>query len=60
MKLNKQPSKLAQQKARKFEIELLEKEILDLKGEKRDQAMKAYRKLLSTQTDKPLYLTRSE
>jgi len=45
--------------ARKFEMEILGKEILYLKGENREQAMKAYRKLLSASADEPMYLARS-
>lgn len=57
---NKQPTKLAQEEARKFEIEILEEEILDLKGERRDEAMRAIRKLMVAEPDKPVYLARSE
>jgi hypothetical protein len=44
--------------ARKIEMKTLEIEIPDLKGEKREQAMKAYRKLLSASTDELTYLAR--
>ena len=43
----------------KFEIELLEKEMLNLKGETREKATKAYRRLLSS-INGPVYLARSE
>ena len=46
--------------ARIFEIEILETEILDLKGRKREEAMKAYRRLLLTSADEPIYFMRSE
>jgi len=55
MKLaNKQLSKLVQKEARKFETE-----ILYLKGKKREEAMNAYRKLLSSLPDQLVYFTRS-
>ena len=40
MKLNNQ--------ARTFEMKMMEKEIPNLVGERREEAMKAYRKLLSS------------
>jgi hypothetical protein len=51
MKLNKE--------AKAFEMRMLENEILNLVGERREEAMKAYRKLLSSTLDKPIYLMRS-
>ncbi len=45
---------------RKLEIEILETEILDLKGRKREEAMKAYRKLLLSSANEPIYFMRSE
>jgi hypothetical protein len=45
--------------ARAFEIKMLEKEMLDLKGEKREEAMKTYRKLLSSSSDELIYLMRA-
>jgi hypothetical protein len=42
----------------KFEMEMLGKEILDLVGERREEAMQAYRKLLSASADEPMYLPR--
>jgi hypothetical protein len=51
MKLNKE--------ARAFEMRRLENEILNLVGERRGVAMKAYRKLLSSTLDEPIYLMRS-
>jgi hypothetical protein len=46
-------------KARKLEIETLEKEILELKGRKREVAMKAYRKILFPSADETIYFMRS-
>jgi len=55
MKLaNKQFSKSVQEEARKFETK-----ILDLKGKRREEAMKAYRRLLLSSTEQPIYFTRS-
>jgi hypothetical protein len=46
-------------KAERFKMEILEKEILDLVGERREEAMKAYRKLFSASTaGEPMYLER--
>ena len=53
-------SERTRKEARKFEIEILEKEILDLKGKIREEAMKAYRKLLLPSADEPIYFMRSE
>ena len=50
----------SREEAGKLEIEILEREIIDLKGEVREQAMKAYRRLLLSLTSEPIYLTRSE
>jgi predicted nucleic acid-binding protein len=50
---------LSKEEAKKFEVELFEIEILDLKGEIREKAMKAYRRLLKT-IDKPIYLIRTD
>ncbi len=47
------------EQAKKFEVEMFEIEILDLKGEKREQAMEKYRKLVKTQ-DRPIYLKRND
>jgi hypothetical protein len=44
--------------AKKIEMGMLEIEILDLKGEKRERAMKTYRKLLCASTDELTYLAR--
>jgi hypothetical protein len=44
---------------RAFEMRMLEKEILTLVGEKREEAMKAYRKLFSSTSDELVYLMRS-
>jgi hypothetical protein len=43
-------------KARAFEMRILGKEILNLVGERREEAMKAYRKLLSSTSDELIYL----
>jgi len=51
MKLNKE--------AKAFEMRMLENEILNLVGERREEVMKAYRKLLSSTSDEPIYLMRS-
>jgi hypothetical protein len=54
MKLaNKQSSKSAQE-VRKFETQ-----ILDLKGKRREETMKAYRRLLLSSADEPIYFMRS-
>jgi hypothetical protein len=45
--------------ARKLEMEMLGEEILDLVGERREEAMQAYRKLLSASAGEAMYLTRS-
>jgi hypothetical protein len=44
--------------ARKTDMEMLETEILDSKGESKEQAMRAYRKLLSESADELTYLAR--
>jgi hypothetical protein len=46
-------------KAGKFKMKMLGKEILNLVGERREEAMQAYRKLLSASADEPMYLKRS-
>ena len=46
-------------RVRKFEIETLEKEILELKGRKREEAMKAYSELLFPLADEAIYFVRS-
>ena len=45
--------------ARAFEMRMLENEMLNLVGGRREEAMKAYRKLLSSTSDEPIYLMRS-
>jgi hypothetical protein len=45
--------------SRKLERKMLGEEILDMVGETREEAMQAYRKLLSASADEPMYLTRS-
>jgi len=56
---NEQLSKLKREEIGKVEIERLEKEILELKGEKREERMKAYRRLLSSSADQLVYIMRS-
>jgi len=46
-------------KEEEFKMELLGKEIINLVGERREEAMKAYRKLLSSTSDELIYLMRS-
>ena len=58
LRKGKELSKLTKEEARKFEIEILETEILELKGRKREEAMKAYRKLLLSLADEPIYFVR--
>jgi hypothetical protein len=43
----------------KVEVERLEKEILEFKGEKREEGMKAYRRLLLSSADQLIYFLRS-
>ena len=45
--------------ARAFEMRMLEEEILNLVGERREEAKKAYRKLFSSTSDELIYLMRS-
>jgi hypothetical protein len=45
--------------ARAFEMRMLGDEILKLVGERREEAMKAYRKLFSTTLNELVYLMRS-
>jgi hypothetical protein len=45
--------------ARAFKMRMLENEILNLVGERREEAMKAYRRLLSYSSDELIYLMRS-
>jgi len=47
------------QEAVKLEIQILEIELLDMKGQHREKAMESYRRLLRLR-DKPVYLTRSD
>jgi len=56
---NKKSSKSNREEIGKVEIERLEKEILALKGEKREEGMKAYRRLLSSSADQLVYIMRS-
>ncbi len=45
----------SEQEAREAEIEIMEKEILDLKGRYREEAMDAYRKLLLASEGHQIY-----
>ena len=45
--------------AREFKMRMLEKEILNLVGERREKAMTAYRRLLSSASEELIYLMRS-
>lgn len=56
---SKQFNRSEREEARKFEMEALEKEILDLKGKKREEALKAYRRLLLSSVDQVVYFMRS-
>jgi hypothetical protein len=56
---NKWLSKSKREKTEKVEIERLEKQILELKGEKREERMKTYRKLLLSLADQVIYFMRS-
>ena len=44
---------------RAFKMRMLETEILNLVGEKQEETMKAYRKLLIASAEEPMYLQRS-
>jgi len=56
---NKQFNRSEREEPKKFEMEALEKEILDLKGKKREEAMEAYRRLLLSSADQLIYFMRS-
>ena len=43
----------------RFEVETLEQRIPRLRGAKREEAMKTYRKILLSNGEKPIYLVRS-
>jgi hypothetical protein len=45
--------------ARAFEMKMLEEEILSLVGGRREEAMEAYRKLVSSTSNEIIYLMRS-
>lgn len=47
------------EEAKKLEVEFCELEILDLKGELREIAMKSYQRLVKA-VDKPIYLVRTD
>jgi len=48
----------SEQKTREFEIQIMETEILCLRGICREEVMAAYRKFLVASTDKPVYFAR--
>ena len=50
---------LSKQEAVRFEIEMFQIELLDVKGERREQSMRAYRKLVKLQ-NRPVYLARTD
>jgi hypothetical protein len=50
---------LSKEEAKQLEVELFEIEILDLKGELRELALKSYHRLLKD-VDKPIYLVRTD
>ena len=50
---------LSKQEAVRFEIEMLQIELLDAKGERREQSMRAYRKLVKLQ-NRPVHLARTD
>ena len=56
---NKQLNKSKREEIGEVEIERLKEEILTLKGEKREEGMKEYRKLLSSSADQLVYFMRS-
>jgi len=45
--------------ATKSKMEVLGEKILDLVGERREEAMRAYRRLMSASAYEPMYLVRS-
>ena len=49
----------SEEEMKKLEVEFMEKEILDLKGEIREIAMKSYHRLLKA-IDEPIYLIRKD
>jgi hypothetical protein len=50
---------LSEQEAVRFEIEMFQIELLDVKGERRGQSMRAYRKLVKLQ-DRPVHLAETD
>jgi hypothetical protein len=50
---------LSKQEAVRFEIEMFQIELLDVKGERREQSMKAYRKLVKLQ-NRPVHSARTD
>ena len=50
---------LSKQEGVRFEIEMFQIELLDVKGERRGQSMRAYRKLVKLQ-DRPVHLARTD
>ena len=51
--------KMNREERKTTEIQKLENEMLKLKGKKREEAMKTYRKLLLALADESIYLMRS-
>lgn len=58
LEINVKKESRNQHEAGKFEIKTLEARTLGLKGKYREEAMAAYRKLLGTSRDKPVYFAR--
>lgn len=50
---------MSKQEAVRFEIEIFQIELLDVKGERREQSMRAYRKLVKLQT-RPVHIARTD
>jgi len=50
---------LSKQEAVRFEMEMFQIELLDVKGERREQSMRAYRKLVKLQ-NRPVHLERTD
>jgi len=55
----KELSEQNEKEARKLAIELMEKEIVYIKGRRRQEAMRRYRRLLSSLAEEPIYFVRS-
>ena len=48
-----------EKEAKKFAIEMMEKEIVYIKGRRRREIMRRYRRLLSNLAEEPIYFKRS-